>query len=259
MKKNLKIFKIGGGIIDDTSALKNFLYEFSKIKEAKILVHGGGRMVNIQLEKLGIPTQMINGRRITDFETLQVAVQFYAGLINKNIVAQLQKNNCNAIGLSGADGNAIISVKRPITEIDFGYVGDIKKKSINQKFIKLLVSNNYTPIFSAITHDGNGNLFNTNADTIAAKLAIALSRKFETELHYCFERQGVLLDVNDEKSILQNIKYEYYQELLEQKIIFDGMIPKLDNAFRVLKKGVKKVVLEHPENINNEIKTVLEL
>lgn len=257
MKENLKIYKIGGGIIDNQQELHQFLFDFAQINSKKILIHGGGKGASHHLKKLGIEPKMVNGRRITDKSTLDVVVSFYAGTTNKQIVSLLQKHNCNALGLSGADANAIQGKIRSVKEIDYGYVADITRKSINTDLIKLLIENNITPVFCAITHDKNGNLLNTNADTISACLAKSLAGLYDVELHYCFDKIGVLKDVNNENSLIPSINKLDYQNLLKNNIIHDGMIPKLENAFSVLDSGVKKVVLEHPKNISNSIKTEL--
>lgn len=257
MSKLLKIYKIGGGIINKKQELLPFLENFSKISGNKILVHGGGKIASEWLQKMGIGPKMIQGRRITDAQTLEVVTSLYAGLINKEIVAHLQKYNVNALGLCGADGNSIQAVKRPVKEIDYGFVGDISSEGINKNFFQTLISQSFVPVMSAITHDKNGQLLNTNADTIAASLAIALSQIFEVELHYCFDKNGVLSDINDENSVIPIITKEKYEDLKSEGIVNEGMIPKLDNAFSSIQKGVKKVFLEHALNINNEIKTVL--
>jgi acetylglutamate kinase len=187
--KKLYIIKIGGDVIDDPNALEKFLVDFSKIQELKILVHGGGKIASELAKRLGISQALVNGRRITDAETLKITTMVYAGLINKQIVASLQANGVNAIGLSGADGNSIISVKRNVIDIDYGFVGDVNSSGVNSGFINLLLSVNVTPVFSAITHDGNGQLLNTNADTIASVLAVAMAKHFDVQLNYCFEKK----------------------------------------------------------------------
>lgn len=257
MNEKLKIYKIGGGIIDSHEELHQFLVDFAKINSRKILIHGGGKGASQNLKKLGIEPKMVNGRRITDKPTLDVVVAFYAGTTNKQIVSTLQKFDCNALGLSGADANVIQGKIRPVKEIDYGFVADINRNSINTDFIKLIIENNITPVFCAITHDKNGNLLNTNADTISACLSKSLANFYDVELHYCFDKIGVLKDVNDENSLIPVINKTDYQELLKSNIIHDGMIPKLENAFSVIDAGVKKVVLEHPKNISNSIKTEL--
>lgn len=260
MKKNinsLKIFKIGGGIIDDEIQLNQFLEDFSKVEGAKILVHGGGKGASNQLKRMGIEPNMIDGRRITDAETLEVVVGFYAGVTNKTIVSKFQKLNVNGIGISGADGNAIKGIKRPVKDVDYGFAGDIDDESVNAEFFKLLIENNLVPVVCAITHDGNGQLLNTNADTIASTIAVALARICDVDLHFCFDKKGVMKNLDDESSLILKMDFEFYQELKVDGIINDGMIPKLDNAFEAIKNGVKTVYIQHASNINNEIGTRL--
>lgn len=252
----LKVYKVGGGILSNSNTLKQFLIDFSSIKENKILVHGGGKGANQLLKKLGIISNIINGRRVTDIKTLEVLISFYSGTLNKKIVVELQKFGCNAIGLSGCDANSVSGILRsPINEINFGYVGDLHSSSINSKFIKLLLLNNIVPVFSPIIHDKNGNLLNTNADTIAGYLAQTFVNDFEVELHFCFDKIGVLREIDDEKSLIPLIKKKDFLSLINNNIIHSGMIPKLENAFLVIEKGVKKVFLQHPKNIKNSIYT----
>ncbi|WP_322971956.1 acetylglutamate kinase [Faecalibacter sp. LW9] len=253
----LKIIKIGGGIIDNPEELTRFLKAFSEIQEPKILVHGGGKGASKMLQQLGIEPQMVEGRRITDQATLDVVTGLYAGNLNKNIVAQLQQFGTNAVGLSGADGNVIQGVKRPVKTIDFGFVGDITLEGINTDFIQLLIDHGYTPVLCAITHNGEAQLLNTNADTIASTVAEALAIKNEVQLNFCFDKIGVLRDVNDDTTLIPTINKELYQTLKAEGVIFEGMIPKLDNAFRVIENGVKQVTLVHANNINSDIKTTL--
>jgi len=238
-KKPLKLVKIGGNIIDNPTELKQFLLDFSKIQGLKVLVHGGGKSATKMAESIGLTPQMIEGRRITDAAMLEVVVMIYAGEINKNIVAQLQANDSNAMGFSGADGNLIASTKRNHTSIDYGYVGDVKK--VNTSLLETLLNHQIVPVFCAITHDGKGQLLNTNADTIASELAIALSELFEVTLNYCFEKPGVLFDSEDDSSVIENINPELYSKLKAEKAIHSGMIPKLDNCFNSLSKGVQEI------------------
>ncbi len=253
----LKIIKIGGGIIDNPAELKQFLQTFSQIQGPKVLIHGGGKGASKLLAQLGIEPKMVEGRRITDQATLDVVTGLYAGNLNKNIVAQLQEFGTNAVGLSGADGNVIQGVKRPVKTIDYGFVGDITLDGINIDFLQLLIDNGYTPVLCAITHNGHAQLLNTNADTIASTVAEALATKNEVQLNFCFDKIGVLRDVNDDSTLIPTINKELYQELKAEGVIFEGMIPKLDNAFRVIENGVKEVTLVHANNINSDIKTVL--
>ncbi|WP_299061216.1 acetylglutamate kinase [uncultured Polaribacter sp.] len=237
--EKLSIIKIGGNIIEDDTSLNAFLKLFSNLEGHKILVHGGGKRATHFASKLGIESKMINGRRITDAETLEVITMVYGGLVNKNIVAKLQALQIDAIGLTGADINSIQSEKRPVKEVDFGFVGDVKE--IASKSIDKLIKANFTPVFCAITHDRKGQLLNTNADTIASTIAVGMSKIYETTIYYCFELNGVLSDFNDKKSVVKNINTKTYKELLEAKIITDGMIPKIDNCFDALNNGVHQV------------------
>ncbi|NNK82287.1 MAG: acetylglutamate kinase [Flavobacteriaceae bacterium] len=237
--KTLKIIKIGGNIIDNKKTLSDFLIKFSKLDDPKLLVHGGGKLATKLANQMGVEVKMTSGRRITDTDTLDITTMVYAGKINKNIVAQLQANNCNAVGFSGADGNTIVSVKRPVKDVDFGFVGDVIK--VNTQVLQLLVNNNISPVFCALTHDKNGQLFNTNADTIASELAIGFAKDYEVELYYCFDKNGVLQDVVDDDSVILNINTTTYKELIEQGTIADGMLPKLNNCFHALENNVSKV------------------
>lgn len=243
--KTLKIIKIGGNIIDNEAALSSFLDVFAAIDSPKILIHGGGKLATQLANQLGLEVKMIDGRRITDKATLDLITMVYAGKINKNIVAQLQSKNCNAIGFSGADGNTIISKKRPVKSIDFGFVGDVKK--VNTKTLQVLLEHKVTPVFCALTHDKKGQLLNTNADTIASELAIGFAKHYQTELYYCFEKSGVLRDVTDENSVIKNITTQSYQNLINDKVIVDGMLPKLNNCIHAIEKNVHKVCIGKPE------------
>jgi acetylglutamate kinase len=244
-KNTLKIIKIGGNVIDDAQALSLFLYIFSLIEGPKILVHGGGKSATALAEQTGLEVKMIDGRRITDAATLELITMVYAGKINKTIIAQLQALDCNAVGFTGADGNTITSEKRPVSTIDYGFVGDVKL--VETSTLELLLNNNISPVFCAITHDKNGQLLNTNADTIASELAIAFAVQFEVELYYCFEKKGVLKDVNDDNSVIQTITKSSYKKLLDAQLIFSGMLPKLNNCFHALDHEVSKVCIGTPE------------
>ncbi|WP_461452728.1 acetylglutamate kinase [Mucilaginibacter sp.] len=245
----LHIIKIGGNVIDNSENLHKFLKDFTALDGFKILVHGGGKVATQLSETLGIEAKMVDGRRITDIETLRIVTMVYGGLINKNIVAQLQKFGNNAIGLTGADGNFIRTKKRPVKTIDYGFVGDIDDKSVDAEGIKRLMEAGFTPVFCAVTHDGDGQLLNTNADTIASALAVSLAKLFDTTLIYCFEKQGVLKDINDETSLIKEIDPVYYEELKQQKIIHSGMLPKLDNAFTAINCGVSSVIIGHADKL----------
>jgi len=238
-KQKLHIVKIGGNVINDDGTLLSFLKDFSALEGFKILVHGGGNKATEMASKMGLKPKMINGRRVTDKANLEVVTMVYAGLLNKKITAQLQQNNCNAIGLSGADVNCILSHKRIVKDIDYGFAGDID--SVNASTIHLFLQNNIIPVFCAITYDKNGQLLNTNADTIASEIAIAMSDLFNVQLNYVFELKGVLRNIEDEKSVITQINFDKYQQLVEEGIISEGMIPKLYNCFEALKKGVQKV------------------
>ena len=239
LKEKLSIIKIGGDIIEDDTSLDAFLKLFSNFEGKKILVHGGGKSATNMASKLGIESKMVNGRRITDKETLEVITMVYGGLINKNMVAKLQALQIDAIGLTGADINSIKSNKRQVKNIDYGFVGDVKEVASNS--IDRLIKANFTPVFCAITHDGNGQLLNTNADTITSQVAIGMSKKYDTTIYYCFELNGVLRDINDQNSVIKYLNINTYNKLLKNGNIADGMLPKLENCFDALKNGVSKV------------------
>ncbi|WP_066223918.1 acetylglutamate kinase [Formosa haliotis] len=248
--KTLKVVKIGGNIIDDDTALAEFLQGFSKIEGPKILVHGGGKLATKMAKSMNIEVKMTDGRRITDADTLDIITMVYGGKINKNIVAQLQANACNSVGFTGADGNAIVSEKRPVKTIDYGFVGDIK--TVNTEVLEVLLKHNVTPVFCAITHNEKGQLFNTNADTVASELAIAFANLYQVELNYCFEKDGVLLDVDDPNSVIEDINTANYATLKAEGVITDGMLPKLDNCFHAISHHVSKVCLGKPNMLFNQ-------
>ena len=256
-KEKLTIIKIGGNIVDNAEALESFLSDFQQVEGRKLLIHGGGVMASKMAKELGIETKMINGRRVTDAETLKLVTMVYAGWINKSITASLQKIGCNAIGLSGADANAIPAKKRSPEPIDFGYVGDPVPSKINAKFISQLIENEIIPVFCAITHDENGSLLNTNADTIAYSLATALSSIYETKLYYCFEKEGVLQDVNNPESLIPSMNRVECEAYKNAGVIADGMIPKLDNSFNAIEQGVSEVRIMHAKNLLNGKGTIL--
>ncbi len=250
MKEKLNIIKIGGNVINDSTQLTSFLKNFAAIKGLKILVHGGGRKATELAKKLQLEPKMIEGRRVTDIANLEVVTMVYAGLLNKSVVATLQQNNCNALGLSGADGNIIKAHKRIVKDIDYGFAGDID--TVDSSVIQTFLGAELTPVFCAITHDKNGQLLNTNADTIASEVASALAESYEVILTYCFEKNGVLKDVNDNDSVIENINTETYQVLKDAGIIAEGMLPKLQNCFYALNNGVSKIVIGNPTVINNK-------
>lgn len=247
----LFIIKIGGNIIDDEKKLFPFLEEFASIEGRKILVHGGGKLATRLAEQLGIEQQLVDGRRITDAETLKIVTMVYAGYVNKNIVARLQSHNCNAMGLCGADGDSILAHKRQHPIIDYGYVGDVD--AINSRLLISLLEQNIAIVFAPITHDQQGQLLNTNADTIAQELAKGLSHFYDISLIYSFDKSGVLLDATDDSTVIPEINPVYYQQLKSRQKIFEGMLPKLDNAFLALNSGVKKVIIGKAENLGQLI------
>lgn len=241
--EKLYIIKIGGNVIDTQPSLDTFISDFSKISGRKILVHGGGKVADELAKRLGISQEMVNGRRITDEETLKIVTMVYAGLLNKRIVALLQSCDANAVGLSGADLNSIRAGKRAGTPVDYGFAGDIEE--VNTGTIAALIESGIVPVFCSVTHDGKGQLLNTNADTIASALAVALSKTYEVQLNYCFEKNGVLKDVDESNSLITTITQAGYKKLLSEGAISKGMIPKLDNSFEAINKGVKRVVIGH--------------
>ncbi len=248
----IKVVKIGGNVIDNEVAFAAFMERFAALDSKKILVHGGGKIATRFAKEMGVETKMIEGRRVTDKAMLDIVTMTYAGLINKQVIATLQKNGCNAIGLSGADGNAIKATKRPANPIDFGFVGDIDPKNVNSDLLKILLDGGVTPVFSAIMHNGEGDLLNCNADTVASSVALGASRLEETELIYCFEKRGVLRDINDDNSVIELVTPENYPTLKADKIIADGMIPKIDNALKAVAQGVKKVCIKHSDELLQE-------
>jgi len=249
--ERLLVIKIGGNIIDNDEKLSLFLREFASVPGSKILVHGGGKLATKLADQLGIKQQLIDGRRITGEETLKVVTMVYAGYINKKIVAELQSLGLQTVGICGADGNSIKAHKRVHPNIDYGFVGDID--NINESFFSNLLENNTTIVIAPITHDGNGQLLNTNADTIAQEVAKALSKSYAVQLVYSFEKNGVLLDINNEDSVIKEMNSSSYKKLKEQQAIFAGMIPKLDNAFTALQSGVNKVIIGKAEELKNLI------
>jgi acetylglutamate kinase len=241
--KQLTIIKIGGNIIDNSEKLHQFLLDFTALPGDKILIHGGGKIATELGVSLGIEPKMVDGRRITDIATLRVVTMVYAGLINKNMVAQLQAKGCNAIGLSGADGNVIKAVKRPVKDIDYGFVGDLDETSVSVATLDSLLKSGLIPVLCAITHDGDTQLLNTNADTIASAVAVAMSAAYDTRLVYCFEKKGVLRDVDDDLTLVTEIRRNDFETLKQEGIVSGGMIPKLHNAFEAIGKGVKAVYI----------------
>lgn len=246
-KEKLTIIKVGGKIVEDGSALQRLLSNFSTIDGRKLLVHGGGRSATALAARLGIETKMVDGRRITDDSMLEVVTMVYGGLVNKRIVAGLQAAGVNAVGLTGADMNAVLSVRRSVGVVDYGWVGDVR--IVNADAISTLVENGYCPVIAPITHDGKGHLLNTNADTMAGETAKALASRYDVDLVYCFEKAGVLFDENDDSSVIDEINPCKYNELKESGKITGGMIPKLDNAFSCVAAGVSRVVITRADLI----------
>jgi len=247
----LYVIKIGGNIIDDEVKLASFLKEFAALDAKKILVHGGGKLATRLAEKMGIQQQLVDGRRITDAETLKIVTMVYAGYINKNIVAALQASHCNAMGLCGADGDAILAHKRQHPVLDYGFVGDVD--AINKELISILLEKNISIVFAPITHDQQGQLLNTNADTIAQEIAKAMGGIYNVQLIYSFEKSGVLLNADDDTTVIATLAPTYYQQLKAKNKIFAGMIPKLDNAFAALNSGVTKVIIGKAEDLGKLI------
>lgn len=248
----IKVVKIGGNVIDNEAALERFVADFAAIEGPKILVHGGGKLATRLAEKLEIPTTMIDGRRVTDRDTLDVVTMVYAGLVNKKVVALLQAAGCNAIGLSGADANVVKATRRAATPIDFGFVGDIAVEGVDADFILSLTERGVVPLFCSIMHDGNGTLLNCNADSVASAVAVAVAQKVDTELIFCFEKAGVMADVDDPNSVIAQIRPQSYKELLADGVVNKGMIPKIDGAFRALECGVKVVTIKHSAQLNED-------
>lgn len=250
MKKSLTIVKAGGAVVEDNARLNSLIDAFCNIDGYKMLVTGGGRTATSVAASMGIESHMIEGRRITDSAMLEVVTMVYAGLVSKNVVAELQAKGVNSIGLCGADMNIIRCIKRPVGRIDYGYVGDID--TVNVKELKMLINTGVVPVFCPITHNGMGQLLNTNADTIASALASSLASEYDVTLIYCFEKNGVLADPEDESSVIQEITRESYMELRQMEVISGGMIPKIDNAFAAIDAGVNKVLITNAENLGKD-------
>ena len=249
------MIKVGGKIVEEENTLRQLLKDFAAIEGHKVLVHGGGRSATKLAAELGVETKMVNGRRITDADMLRIVTMVYGGLVNKNIVAKLQALGVNALGLTGADMNLIRSEKRPVKEVDYGYVGDVKE--VNAELLAGLIKQGIVPILAPLTHDKESHLLNTNADTIAGEAAKALAKYFEVTLMFCFEKKGVLMDENDDESVIPEIDREAFKKYVDEGIIQGGMIPKLENAFQAIDAGVKRVVITQASEINNGTGTIV--
>lgn len=248
----LTILKIGGNVLDNPVLLNAVIDSFASLKENKILIHGGGKIANVLMKQLGFEPKMVDGRRITDEKTLEIVTMVYAGWINKSLVSQLQARNCNAFGLTGADGNSIPAIKRPVKDIDYGFVGDIDTSAINSTVVQGLLELQLVPVFAPITHNKQGSLLNTNADTIASSMAIAMASHYSVKLIYCFEKNGVLSNPDDDASVINRINEQEFNSHKSQGIIHSGMIPKLENAFTALKAGVAEIVICGPKAFQAE-------
>lgn len=248
MKEKLTLIKVGGKIVEEEATLQALLSDFAAIEGRKVLVHGGGRSATKLAARLGIESQMVNGRRITDAETLKIVTMVYGGLVNKNIVARLQACGVNALGLTGADMDVIRSVKRPVKDVDYGFVGDVER--VDATLLGDLIAKGVVPVMTPLTHDGCGNMLNTNADTIAGETAKALAQLFDVTLVYCFEKRGVLRDENDDDSVIPQITRADFEQLVADGVVQGGMIPKLENAFEALRAGVSQVIITQASAIN---------
>lgn len=255
MKEKLTIIKVGGKIVEEAGTLDQLLDDFSALPGNKLLVHGGGRSATRIAAQLGIESKMVNGRRITDAETLKVVTMVYGGLVNKNIVAGLQAKGVNAIGLTGADMDVIRSVKRPVKEIDYGFVGDVER--VDAGALAALIQRGVVPVMAPLTHDGQGHILNTNADTIAGETAKALARLFDVTLVFCFEKKGVLSDENDDESVIPVLTPDLFKQYVAEGIIKEGMIPKLENSFSAIDAGVSQVVITSASAIGTETGTII--
>ena len=247
--KSLIVLKVGGNVIDQPLVLEAVLRDFAARRSCRLLVHGGGKIAGKMMKDLGIEPKMVDGRRITDRQTLDIVTMVYAGLLNKNIVAALQSHTCNAIGLTGADANIIPAKKRPVKDVDYGFVGDVEPGCIQADRLTGLLTADLVPVIAPLTHDGAGMLLNTNADTIASSVAIALAKSFCVELVYCFEKEGVLRNPEDDSSVIDFLDEALYSRYKDEGVITAGMIPKLDNAFAALRAGVDQIRICSPNGI----------
>jgi acetylglutamate kinase len=249
MRDKLYIVKVGGKIVEEPETLQQLLNDFASIDGRKLLVHGGGRSATKLASALGVETKMVDGRRITDAEMIDVVTMVYGGLVNKRLVAALQGQGLNAIGLTGADMNVILSVKRPVKEIDYGWVGDVVK--VDAEALSQLIERGVVPVIAPLTHDGKGHILNTNADTMAAETAKALAATYDVTLVFCFEKDGVLEVADDDASVIAQLDRERYEKLKQSGIINGGMIPKIDNAFSTLDNGVSEVIITNASHLTD--------
>ncbi len=247
MKQHLTIIKVGGKIVENPASLNALLHDFAKVEGRKLLVHGGGRSATQMAERLGVETKMVDGRRITDEKMLEVVTMVYGGLVNKGIVAGLQAEGVNAIGLTGADMGIVLSDKRPVKTVDYGWVGDVRR--VNAEAVSTLIESNCCPVIAPLTHDGKGHMLNTNADTMAAEMAKALAKTYNVTLMYCFEKAGVLADENDDNSLIPTITPVVLADLKAHGVVTGGMLPKLDNAMACVEAGVETVVITRADHI----------
>src|SRR5574344_888049 len=255
MKEKITVVKVGGAVVEDEVQLDQLLKDFSAIKGKKVLVHGGGRRATKVASSLGIESKMVNGRRITDAAMLEVVTMVYGGLVNKNLVAKLQAKDVNAIGLTGADMNVIRSHKRPVKDVDYGYVGDVEH--VDGKELHTLIEEGITPVMAPLTHDGKGNILNTNADTIASETAKALAEYYDVTLIYSFEKKGVLSNPDDDESVIPSITREDFEKYVADGVVAGGMIPKLENAFAAIDKGVSQVIITLATAIDGNHGTII--
>lgn len=253
--EKITVVKIGGNVIDDPAVLKRFIADFAAMPGPKILVHGGGKVATRLAERLELKVQMVDGRRITDKGTLDVVTMVYAGLVNKQLVASLQAEGCNALGMSGADGNAVTARRRAPQPIDYGFVGDIEK--VDSRLLGRLLEAGVTPVFCAIMHDGQGTLLNCNADSVASAIALGAAQIAPAELVFCFEKSGVLRDPDDETTLIREITAESYAALKAEGVVSKGMIPKIENALKAVANGVRSVTIKHSDNLLNDTGTVI--
>ena len=253
--EKLTLVKVGGKIVEEKETLDALLASFNSLDGLKVLVHGGGRSATKIAEQLGIETKMVNGRRITDEAMLKVVTMVYGGLVNKNIVAKLQSMGLNALGLTGADLGYMTSDKRPVKDVDYGFVGDVKK--VDSDILADLIAKGVVPVLAPLTHDGKGNLLNTNADTIAGEAAKALAKHFDVTLVFCFEKKGVLRDENDDDRVIENIGKADFEKYVADGTIQGGMIPKLENAFAAIDAGVKQVVITKADQLGKNTGTTV--